>query len=230
MSKKYSDSRKQAKNSGWYSFFDSWGALSLFLLLFFGVRHFIAELRYIPSESMLPGLQINDRLVVEKLSLKKRAPIRGEIVVFNSPYSFDEKLISLRETRLPSKFKCSFINFPLISWLAVFSDPACDDYIKRVIAVGGDRLVVDAKGSVILNGKLIDEPYVESFCPTYLSFNGCPIVNTTIPKGHVFVMGDNRPNSSDSRIWPGGGFLPESEIIGRATWRFWPISRFGKLD
>ena len=229
MQKNRSDSIKN-NDRCWYSFFETWGPLSLTVLLYVGIRHFIAEARYIPSESMLPGLQVNDRVIIEKLSLLNRAPVRGEIVVFNSPYSFDEKYKALRQTKLPSKIKCSFITFPLIAWLPGLSDRACDAYIKRVIALEGDRIVVDRKGSVVLNGKLIDEPYVESFCPDYSVFNICPTVNTIIPKGHVFVMGDNRRNSLDSRSWPGGGFLPESEIIGKASWRFWPMSRFGMLD
>ncbi len=230
MKKNHSESIRQSKNYGWVSFFDTWGPVSLTIILYIIVRHFIAEARYIPSGSMLPGLKINDRLIIEKLSLRKRSPLRGEIVVFNSPYSFDKKLIADRETQLPSRFKCSFTTFPFISLIPGLSDPACDAYIKRVIAVGGDRLVVDAKGAIVLNGKLIDEPYVASFCPSFSAFNMCRIVNTTIPKGHVFVMGDNRSNSSDSRDWPDGGFLPESEIIGKAFWRFWPLSRFGPLD
>ena len=80
---------KQNKNSWWHSFFDAWGPVSLTVLLYIGIRHFIGEARYIPSGSMLPGLEVNDRLIIEKLSLRKRAPFRGEIVVFNSPYSFD---------------------------------------------------------------------------------------------------------------------------------------------
>ena len=225
-----SDLSKKSKKDFWHSFVDTWGPIALTIFLYSGVRHFIAEARYIPSGSMLPGLKINDRLIVEKLSLSKGPPLRGEVIVFNSPYSFDEKLIAKRQAKLPSKLKCSFITFPLISWLPVLSDRACDAYIKRVIAVGGDRLKVDSQGAVVLNGKLIDEPYVESFCPTYSAFNLCSQVNTTIPKGHVFVMGDNRASSSDSRSWPGGGFLPEKEIIGKAFWRFWPINRFGKID
>ena len=230
MPQNHSDVSNQTKNSWWNSFFDTWGPVSLTVFLYIGIRHYIAEARYIPSGSMLPGLKINDRLIVEKLSFRKRAPLRGEIVVFNSPYSFDEKLIADRQRQLPSKFECSLITFPLISWIPTLADRACDAYIKRVIAVGGDRLFINNKGSIILNGVNIDEPYVEYFCPSEAEFNICSPMSTTIPKGHVFVLGDNRANSWDSRFWPAGGFLPLKEIIGKATWRFWPISRFGKPD
>ncbi len=230
MQKKHSQSCEKTKNSWWYSFFDKWGPVSLTILLYVGIRHFIVEARYIPSGSMIPGLKVNDRLIVEKLSLRKRAPFRGEIVVFNSPYSFDKKLIADRQTKLPSKIKCSLITFPLIAWMPIFREPACDAYIKRVIAIGGDRLLINTKGRIVLNGSPIYEPYVEYFCSRKAEFNLCRSIITTVPKGHVFVLGDNRANSWDSRFWPGGGFLPEKEIIGKATWRFWPMSRFGKLN
>ena len=230
MQQNHSDVTKKNKNSWWHSFFDTWAPFSLTVLLYIGIRHFIAEARYIPSGSMLPGLKVNDRLIVEKLSLSKRAPFRGEIVVFNSPYSFDKELIANRQTHLPSNLKCSLITFPLLSWIPTFTDRACDAYIKRVIAVGGDRLLINTKGEIALNGRLIDEPYVKYFCPRKAEFNVCRPITTIVPKGHVFVLGDNRANSWDSRFWPAGGFLPEKEIIGRATWRFWPVSRFGKIN
>ena len=226
----HSDSSKENKNCWWYSFFDTWGPVSLTILLYIGIRHFVAEARYIPSGSMLPGLKVNDRLIVEKLSLRKRSPLRGEIVVFNSPYSFDKKLIADRTKQLPSKFQCSLITFPLISWIPTLSDRACDAYIKRIVAVGGDRLLINGKGEIILNGRSINEPYVMNFCPSKSKFNLCPPMTSTVPNGHVFVLGDNRANSWDSRFWPGGGFLPHNEIIGKASWRFWPINRLGKIN
>ncbi len=225
-----SESSRKKKNYCWFSFFDTWGPISLTILLYVGIRNFIAEARYIPSGSMLPGLKINDRLIIEKLSLRGRTPFRGEIVVFNSPYSFDKKLIADRSTQLPSKLKCSLVTFPLISWIPALNDRACDAYIKRVVAVAGDRLLIDTTGAIILNGRSIDEPFVKYFCPSQPGFNVCPPITTIIPKGYVFVLGDNRANSWDSRFWPEGGFLPEKEIIGKATYRFWPINRFGKLN
>ena len=230
MQQNFLKSSKETKKCWWYSFFDTWGPIALTVLFYVCFRHFIAEARYIPSGSMLPGLKVNDRLIVEKISLRERSPSHGEIVVFNSPYSFDKKLIAERERRLPSKFQCSLLTFPLISWLPILGDRACDAYIKRVVALEGDRLLINSKGEIVLNGRSINETYVEYFCPSKSKFNLCPQMTTVVPKGHVFVLGDNRANSWDSRFWPAGGFLPEKEIIGKATWRFWPISRFGRLD
>ena len=78
------------------SFLKEWGLLILLTFFVSSCRSYLAEPRYIPSGSMLPELQINDRLIIEKLSLRNSLPKRGDIVVFKSPYSFDEKLISSR--------------------------------------------------------------------------------------------------------------------------------------
>ena len=82
-----------------------------------------------------------------------------------------------------------------------------------------------------MNGGKINESYVKNYCT--LDDNGfstCPPVNTKVPEGKVLVLGDNRQNSWDSRFWPGTSFVPEEEIIGRATWRFWPFDRIGLLN
>ena len=196
--------------------------------LYLGIRQVLVEARYIPSGSMLPGLQIQDRLLVEKLTYRSRSPKRGEIVVFNSPYAFDP---ALKTPVRPSAVRCALVNLPLLGLIPGLGNPACDAYIKRVIAIGGDRVEVSPSGSVTLNGEVFDEPYVSQTClVNQQGMSPCRTLNVTVPKGSVLVLGDNRRNSWDGRFWPGGAFLPEREIIGRAVFRFWPFNRFGVLN
>ena len=196
--------------------------------LYLGIRQVLVEARYIPSGSMLPGLQIQDRLLVEKLTYRSRAPKRGEIVVFNSPYAFDP---ALKTPVRPSAVRCALVNLPLLGLIPGLGNPACDAYIKRVIAIGGDRVEVSPSGSVTLNGEVFDEPYASQTClVNQQGMSPCRTLNVTVPKGSVLVLGDNRRNSWDGRFWPGGAFLPEREIIGRAVFRFWPFNRFGVIN
>ncbi len=210
-----------------HPFWDFWGPILMTLSLYIGIRHYIAEARYIPSGSMLPGLKVHDRLLIEKLSYRYRSPSRGEIVVFNSPFAFDTILNSKRSS---GSFQCAFLNIPIINIIPGLSNPACDAYIKRVVAISGDTIHVTQTGKVIVNNKPLKESYVKQYCS--LGQNGksdCLELKTTVPDKHVLVLGDNRSNSWDSRFWPGGPFLPEGEILGRAIWRFWPINRLGAL-
>ena len=125
------------------SFLKEWGLLITLTFFVSSCRSFFAEPRYIPSGSMLPELQINDRLIIEKFSLKKSLPKRGDIVVFNSPYSFDQKLISLRSKPLPKKRYCFLMSFPPMSFIPGLRDQACDAYIKRVVALPGEIVSVN---------------------------------------------------------------------------------------
>ena len=210
-----------------HPFWDFWAPVLFTIALYFGLRHYVAEARFIPSGSMLPGLQINDRLLVEKLSYRFRKPRRGEIVVFNSPYAFDPALAS---QAAPSGLRCLTANIPLIGLIPGLSHPACDAYIKRVVGVPGDEVVVNPRGEVTINGDALAEPYVSNFCRVdEQGMSRCRTLNVTVPEGHVLVLGDNRRNSWDGRYWPGGPFVPDSEILGRATWRFWPFNRSGSL-
>ena len=203
-----------------------WGPL-LFLAIFLSsCRSFVAEPRYIPSGSMLPALQIKDRLIIEKISLKKRSPKRGEIVVFNSPYSFDKGYISQRNKPLPKKVNCFFMSLPPMSLIPGLRDPACDAYIKRVVALPGEMVSVNRKGEVLINNQKIYEPYIGSKCNQSNFFLCEEIKEIKVPKDHFLVLGDNRANSKDGRSWP-GIFLPKEEIIGRAYFRFWPLKNMG---
>jgi len=213
--------------SSFKNFFKEWAPLIFLTFFVSSCRSYFAEPRYIPSGSMLPELQINDRLIIEKFSLRKSLPKRGDIVVFNSPYSFDEKLISSRSKPIPKKSYCFFMSFPPMSFIPGLRDSACDAYIKRVVALPGEIVSVNTKGEVIINNKLISEPYVFYKCSLSF-FNKCgEFENIKVPEDHFLVLGDNRSNSWDGRYWPGGKFLHKKEIIGKAYLRFWPLSQVG---
>ena len=212
-----------SKESAW-SF---WRSVLITLAVALGIRQFLVEARYIPSGSMLPGLQIQDRLLVEKLTYRHQAPRRGDIVVFHSPYHFDPVLASA-SSRNP--LQCLLVNLPVVGNLPGIANPACDAFIKRVIGLPGEQVSVDPTGHVAINGHRLIEPYVQNYCRVDAQGMGpCRPLNAVVPPGHVLTLGDNRANSWDGRFWPGGAFLPESEIIGRAFWRFYPFNHVGAL-
>ncbi|MFM7169270.1 MAG: signal peptidase I [Cyanobium sp.] len=205
-----------------------WRSIVLTLAVALGIRQFLVEARYIPSGSMLPGLQLQDRLLVEKVTYRSRPPQRGEIVVFHAPHHFDPVLSAQHR---PGPLGCFLVNIPLIGPLLGLQEPSCDAYIKRVIGIPGDRIVVDPKGRVTLNSKPLLEPYVANTCPVDSRGMGpCPTLDVVVPPKTVLVLGDNRANSWDARFWPGGPFVPEKEIIGRAFWRFFPFNSAGSLQ
>jgi len=161
-------------------------------------RTAIAEPRYIPSESMTPGLQIEDRLLIDKFTPWLGDPERGDIVVFTPPYLDIE----------PENWQESFAQWHGYGKFTPL--------IKRVVGLPGETLEVK-EGQVFINGKIIQEKYLEN--PPFYEFG--PF---TVPQDHVFVLGDNRNNSADSHIW---GPLPIKNIKGKSIFRFWPPSRIG---
>lgn len=160
-------------------------AIALFLALF--IRTFIAEPRYIPSDSMVPTLHTGDRLVVEKISYRFHPPVTGDIIVFQPPAELQRR-----------------------------GYPKDQAFIKRVIGVPGE-IINGANGKVYLNGQPLQENYIAEPANQ-------PFPPLRVPEDNFFVMGDNRNDSNDSRYW---GFLPRQNIIGRATFRFWPLDRIG---
>ena len=163
--------------------------IAIALLISLIVRLFIAEPRYIPSESMFPTLEIGDRLIVEKVSYRFHDVYYGDIIVFQPPLQLLKQGYEANQA-----------------------------FIKRAIAKGGDTIAVK-DGVVYVNERPLKEDYIAQF-PQY---NLNPLI---VPQGSLFVMGDNRNNSNDSHIW---GFLPQDKIIGHAVFRFWPLSRIGKV-
>ena len=148
-------------------------------------------------------------------------------MVFHSPYRFDSVLSSASDR---NPLRCLLVNLPLVGNLPGIANPACDAFIKRVIALPGEQVSVDPTGHVAINGRRLIEPYVTNYCQVDGQGLGpCRTLNGVVPKGHVLTLGDNRANSWDGRFWPGGAFLPQKEIIGRAVWRFYPFNHTGAL-
>ncbi|MBX9689586.1 MAG: signal peptidase I [Candidatus Obscuribacterales bacterium] len=198
------------------------------LVLLIAIRWAFAEARYIPSSSMEPTLQINDRILVEKISGHMRKPYqRGEILVFYPPPSEMPEHKDLSND--PLSVLGRLTGLPFLPY-----EPA---FIKRVVGLPGDTLRVVRGVGVYINGQLLDEPYIKEK-PNYdlknmgdigmtgrIAYDGRPQLSAeqaaqpiVIGKDQLFMMGDNRNNSQDSHVW---GFLDQNRVIGRAFLVFW---------
>ncbi|MGW1080311.1 signal peptidase I [Kitasatospora sp. NPDC002522] len=196
-------------------------ALVIALLL----KTFLVQVFVIPSGSMEQTLQIGDRVLVDKLTpWFGNEPSRGEVVVFKDPGGWlepDHKRSS--DGPVMRDVKSVFTAVGLL--------PSDDerDLIKRVIGVGGDTVeCCDAQGRLSVNGNPLDEPYIATGnVPSRITFK------VTVPKGRLWVMGDHRDLSADSRYHmgnPGSGTIPVGNVVGRAFVVAWPFSHFGQLN
>ena len=167
------------------------------------IRAFVAQAYYIPSPSMVPQLRVNDRVVVSRLAYHLHPPRRGDIVVFKSPPGIEPT------PKAPANFVVRIFRDAGVA-LGLTQDQSV--LIKRVIALPGETVSAHG-GHVYIDGELLVEPYLPKGVTTS-SF--APL---KVPSGELWVMGDNRGNSEDSRYF---GPIPERTIIGRAIWRVWP--------
>ncbi|CAL5227051.1 g9949 [Coccomyxa viridis] len=185
------------------------------LLCSFFIRSFIAEPRFIPSLSMFPTFDIGDRLVAEKITYNfRRKPVAGDIIIFHPERSIFGEVDQGSGNPVLSAI---FDNVAFKS-LRAFAGLDDDVFIKRIVAVEGDTVEVK-KGKLIVNGKPKCEKYINEE-PKYV------LKKLTVPPGHIFVMGDNRNNSFDSHLW---GPLPLKNVIARAVFTYWPVTKFGTL-
>ncbi|CAN5533235.1 signal peptidase I [soil metagenome] len=176
-----------------------------------GIQAFLVKPFRIPSESMVPTLEVGQRVLVDRVTPRFGDPERGDVLVFKPPKGADDNECGVRK---PARSPCP-----------KGTDTRSDmNFIKRVVAVEGDRLSVK-RGRVYIDGKL-QEKEAEFIRPSA----SCPTCNLpeeiTIPKDHVFMMGDNRGESADSREW---GPVPEEWLIGNAFVTYWPPGRIGGL-
>jgi len=182
--------------------------LALAVALF--IKTFLVQAFFIPSSSMEPTLMPGDRVLVNKLAYRFGDLHRGDVVVFQNP----------NEAQLPDRNAAE----ALVHWLGEglgFQQPENEDLIKRVMGLPGD-IVEIRDHTVRVDGKPVTEPYLTKQVLGTMGDYG-PV---TVPKGELFVLGDNRGNSSDSRVI---GFVPEGNVVGRAFVIIWPPGDAGGL-
>jgi signal peptidase I len=196
--------------------------VAIALLLAVVIKTFFIQAFWIPSGSMENTLLINDRVLVNKVIYHIRGIHRGDIVVFNGDGSWDPGTVPTNGN-IFQQFADGFAS------MFGFGTPG-DILIKRVIGLPGDHVACcDADGRVTVNSVPLNEQ-------SYLYPGSAPSVirfNITVPSGRLWVMGDNRLLSDDSRLHqgdPGGGTIPESAVIGRAFIIIWPTSRWSFLS
>ena len=178
-----------------------------------GVQAAVAKPYQIPSASMLPTLEVGQRVLVDRVSYRFSDPDVGDIVVFHPPAGADPQR---------SGPQCAVTRDPGQACPEGVTDEADENFIKRIVAGPGDRLRIE-DGHPVVNGIRADEDF------TLPCGDGpeCDLPEEiTIPADHYFMMGDNRGNSEDSRFW---GPVPRDSIIGKALVTYWPLDRLGTL-
>lgn len=204
------DPPTRRRRSGWSSLLRELPILILIaFVLAFLLRTFVVQVFYIPSSSMEPTLQVNDRILVEKVSYRATDLRRGDIVVFEGDH-IDVPDVGAVDTVLRG-----------IGQVIGVVPANARDFVKRVVGLPGDEIHIDEEGTVTVNGDVLEEPYLGQRDPRSCG----PLV---VPEGQLFFLGDNRANSSDSRA--GLGFVPENYVVGRAFLTIWPVDRVHLLD
>ncbi|MER5350987.1 signal peptidase I [Kitasatospora sp. NPDC002551] len=194
------------------------------LLLSLGIKTFFVQAFSIPSGSMQHTLEKNDRVLVDKFTPWFGAePERGEVVVFKDPGGWLDTLPREKGNAVVEGIRS------VLSTVGLLPSDDEKDLIKRVIAVGGDTVECRQGSPVKVNGVALDEPYL---FPGSTPCDDAPVGEVKVPEEHLWVMGDHRNDSRDSRFHvnePGGGFVPVKNVVGRAFVIAWPLSRWDTL-
>jgi signal peptidase I len=207
--------KTEGKKGGRSSLVELVTIVAVALGLALGIQAFLVKPFRIPSESMVPTLAVGQRVLVDRVSFRFGSPDRGDVVVFKPPKGADNDVCGANHS---AESPCP----------RPTTDRSDTNFIKRVVAVGGDQVKVES-GRVLLKKKGA-ATFVRQKEPFIQPSSDCDICNLstpiTIPKGYFFMMGDNRGASDDSRKW---GPVPKKWMIGRAFATYWPPKKIGTL-
>ena len=181
------------------------------------LHNFVVQSNYVPSPSMSDTLKVDDKLLVSRVATRVDGVRRGEIVVFADPGLWVSGIAK------PQGFSRVWHNVLVTLRLA----DGRNQLVKRVVGLPGDRVrCCDGAGRIVVNGTSLTEPYVKGARSDQLEFD------IIVPKGRVFVLGDNRGDSRDSRyhLDTENGSVPIENIIGRVVMRIWPLGRVSRLE
>lgn len=210
--------RRSSRGSGWMEYLVTMvGALIIAVL----VKTFLIQPFYIPSESMNPTLQVDDKIIVSKLTPGVFDLERGDVIVFEDPANWIEGDATENPT-VRTRIMMA------LSLVGLAPDPSQDHLVKRLIGLPGDHIVCSASGAnVQVNGVEVDEPYINP------DGGACQQpFDATVPAGSVWVMGDNRHASADSAYHFVRGeeaFVPVDDVTGKAVSVFWPVRNWAGL-
>ncbi len=200
-----------------HSMFGWWRLLGLAVVVMLLVRAFVVQSFSVPSGSMEPTIAPGDRLLASRL-IRGDSIHRGDIVVFDGAGAFGSG-----EPSDPGK-----LQQVLRAAASLLSIDTGTDYVKRVVGVPGDEVMCcDPSGRLVVNQVAVNEAYLfPGDAPSEVTFD------VTVPDGRIWVMGDHRSDSSDSRSYlghAGGGTVRLDDVIGQVTVRYWPLGRLGSL-
>jgi signal peptidase I len=193
----------------------------LALLVSLLIKSFLVQFFYIPSGSMENTLQIKDRVAVNRIPFIGNDISRGDVIVFRDPAGWLPEASSIDGNRVTNAIRDGLV------LVGIVPNPAKQYLVKRVIGVAGDKVV--AKDQVLtINGRPTNEPYIfAGNTPSDTDFN------ITVPEGKVWVMGDHRGASGDSRVHQddvNNGMVPVEKITGRVVATIWPLSQIGFIS
>ncbi|MFF7564757.1 signal peptidase I [Streptomyces pseudovenezuelae] len=198
--------------------------IGIALVLALLIKTFLVQAFSIPSDSMQNTLQQGDRVLVDKLTpWFGSEPERGEVVVFHDP----DNWLAGEPTADPNAVQT------FLSWIGLMPSAEEKDLIKRVVGVGGDTVSCEGTGPLKVNGKALSESsYVYAGNTPCSQDDQGGQFTVKVPKGYIWVMGDHRQNSRDSRYNQSDkhhGMVPVDDVVGRAIVKAWPINRWGTL-